>query len=92
MVVLYMATKIIRGPECLSYENRLKELGLFSLTKRRCGVDFIAAFQYFREAYVQKGDQIFTWTDSDRAREMALNSKRGDLGELLGRNSLLRGQ
>ncbi|KAK4816183.1 hypothetical protein QYF61_012473 [Mycteria americana] len=62
------AMKIIRGLEHLSNEERLRELGLFSLDKRRLCGDLIARFQYINRAYEKDGEKFFTSVCSDRTR------------------------
>ncbi|KAK4816867.1 hypothetical protein QYF61_024509 [Mycteria americana] len=71
------ATKMIRGLECLSYKERLRELGLFSLQKRRLQGDLIAAFQYLQGAYKKDGDRLLSRACSDRTKGNSFKLKEG---------------
>jgi len=61
------AMKILRGLKHLYCEERLRELGLFSVEKRLWG-DLTAAFQFLEGAYEQEGEGLLTRCGSDRTR------------------------
>ena len=70
------ATAMIRGLEHLYCEERLGELGLFSLEKRRLQGNLNAAFPYFKGAY-KKDDRLFSRACSDSTRDNGFKLKEG---------------
>ena len=73
------AMRMLRGLEHLLYKDRLRELGLFSLEKRRLQGDLIAAFQYLKGPNRKAGEGLFIRVCSDRyVVEVVLNWKRVD--------------
>ncbi|KAK4818515.1 hypothetical protein QYF61_014328 [Mycteria americana] len=71
------AMKMIRGLEHLSYEDRLRELGLFSLEKRRLQGDLTAAFHYLKVAYKKAGEGLFARACTDRTWGNGFKLKEG---------------
>ncbi|KAK4811726.1 hypothetical protein QYF61_005294 [Mycteria americana] len=59
---------MIKGLGSLPYEERLRELGLFSFEKRRLGGDLITMFQSLKCGYKEDGDSLFTRSHMEKMR------------------------
>jgi len=80
--------RMMRGLEHLSFEERLRELGLLSLKKRRLRGDVINAYKYLKGECQKDGARLFSVFPSDSKRGNGHNLKHRKFRLNMGKNFL----